>query len=90
MAELQDFNGVDPEKGGDYPNAATCYLSRELGIYHQVFLWYCRQFPYYEDGKTRYWFRDAQFAVSLPWERPFEIRLKIFPEFGKEQLTNGR
>lgn len=90
MAELQDLNGVAPEKGGDYPNAATCYLSRELGIYHQVLLWYCRQFPYYEDGENRYWFRDAQFAVNLPWERPFEIRLKIFPEFGKEQLTKGQ
>ena len=89
MAELQELNGVDPEKGGDYPNAATCYLSRELGIYHQVFLWYCRQFPYYQDGRNAYWFRDAQFAVNLPWERPFEIRLKIFPEFGKEQLTKA-
>ena len=52
MAELQDLNGVAPEKGGDYPNAATCYLSRELGIYHQVLLWYCRQFLTTRTGRT--------------------------------------
>ena len=89
MAELQDLNGVDPEKGGDYPVAATCYLSRELGVYQQLLIWYCRQFPYYQDGKDAYYLRDAQFVVNLPWERPFEIRLKILPEFGKESLTNG-
>ena len=69
--------------------AATCYLSRELGVYQQLLIWYCRQFPYYQDGKDAYYLRDAQFVVNLPWERPFEIRLKILPEFGKESLTNG-
>ena len=90
MAELQDLNGVDPEKGGDYPLAATCYLSRELGVYQQALIWYCRQFPYYEDGQDAYYLRDAQFVVNLPWERPFEIRLKILPEFGREALTKGQ
>lgn len=87
MAELQDLNGVDPEKGGAYPVAATCYLSRELGGYQQAFIWYCRQFPYYQDGQYAYYLRDTQFVVNLPWERPFEIRLKILPEFGRETLT---
>jgi len=90
MAELQDLNGVDPEKGGAYPVAATCYLSRELGVYQQAFIWYCRQFPYYQDGQYAYYLRDTQFVVNLPWERPFEIRLKILPEFGKEPLTKGQ
>lgn len=86
MAELQEVNGSAPGDEG-YAKLAIQYVGREIGIYNTLLTWYCRQFPFYEDRWQAYVLNDAQFGVDLPWERPFEIRLEIVPEFGKYSLT---
>jgi len=86
MAELQEINGSAPGDDG-YAKAAIQYVGREIGIYNTLLTWYCRQFPYFEDVQQAYVLNDARFGVDLPWERPFEIRLDVIPEFGKYDLT---
>lgn len=86
MAELQDLNGTAPGKDG-YAKQALQYVGRQIGIYNTLLTWYCRQFPYFEDAQQAYVLNDARFGVDLPWERPFEIRLDVIPEFGKYDLT---
>ena len=88
MAELQDLNGVNPQDADPYARQTLFYIARELGIYNKLLLWYCRKYPYYQDGTDAYYLQNADFTVGLPWERPFEIRLKIYQDFGKYQLTN--
>lgn len=87
LEELSPLNGVDPERGDPYANAATVYTARELGLYNKIFLALCRKFSYYQDGQYAYYLKDMDFQVSLPWERPFEIRLEVFPKFGRRPLT---
>lgn len=87
MSMLSPLNGVDPERGGYYVDAATSYTARELGLYNEIFLSLCRKFPYYQDEHDAYYLKNADFHVTLPWGRPFEIRLEVLPKYGRKPLT---
>jgi hypothetical protein len=64
--------------------AATQYTSRELGFYTTLLTWYLRRVPFYQDENgTAYYLRDLTFEMAFPWERAFEITLKLHPVFGK-------
>ena len=55
MAELQDLNGVNPQDADPYARQTLFYIARELGIYNKLLLWYCRKYPYYQDGTDAYY-----------------------------------
>ncbi len=63
--------------------AATRYMNRELAFYNTLLVWYLRRTPFYEKEGTAYYLRDMTFDAAFPWERAFEIVLKVHPVFGK-------
>lgn len=87
MGILTPINGMEPEQGVPYVDAATSYTARELGLYNWIFLCLCRKFPYYQDGDYAYYLKDVDFHVTLPWGRPFEIRLEVLPKYSRKPLT---
>jgi len=85
-----DYNGIASiEDTSPYTNLVENYINKELTIYNKLLLLSnLRRYPFYKDNTAAYYLQNLSFHATLPWERIFEIRLQVFPIFGKLSLTN--
>ena len=85
----QKINGINANDTRPYNELVENYIDRELSFYNKLILWgNLRRYPFYQDETTAYYLQDLTYEATLPWDRIFEIRLKVFPTFGKVNLTN--
>ena len=86
---FQEINGIDADNTIPYNNLVEEFIDREL-VFYKNFLLFAnlRRYPFYQDKDCAYYLQDLAYGVTLPWDRIFEIRLEIFPTFGKVNLTN--
>ncbi|MCI2109853.1 MAG: DUF4127 family protein [Acidaminococcaceae bacterium] len=89
VGEFQEINGINADNTLPYTELVENYINRELAFYKNFLLFSnLRRFPFYQDNTGAYYLQDLNYKATLPWDRFFEIRLKVFPTFGKVNLTN--
>lgn len=89
VGDYQKMNGINADNTAPYTELVEKYINRELGFYKNLLLYAnLRRFPFYQDAFYAYYLHDLSYQATLPWNRIFEIRLKVFPTFGKVHLTN--
>ena len=87
LKDLQELNGVNVDHTAPHTELVEKFIARELSIYKSILLYgNLRRFPFYQDEKQAYYLKDFKYQVTLPWERIFEIALKIEPTFVKKSI----
>jgi len=83
LSALGPLNGAEPAVSENSAAAATAYTARELTVYKTILTLALRRHPFYQDESGSYYVEDLDFVVGFPWQRAFEIGLKVRPHFRK-------
>jgi hypothetical protein len=89
LSSLASINGADPPVSEYSLPQATAYTARQLAVYKTLLTLAMRRHPYYEQDGIAYYVNDIDFTVAFPWERAFEIDLKLYPHFAKSDVRNS-
>lgn len=87
VKEFEELNGINANATAPHTDLVGNYIARELGVYKQLLLYTnLRRHPFYTDGKAAYYLDDLDYQVQLPWDRTFEIDLKVTPRFRVREM----
>lgn len=79
---FENLNGVEADITAPHTKLIENYIARELWIFKTMLLYAnLRRHPFYETTNKSYYLDYLDYNVTLPWDRTFEIRLKIEPHF---------
>lgn len=82
VKEFEELNGINANATAPHTALVANYIARELGLYKSLLLYTnLNRHPFYTDGKAAYYLDDLDYQVQLPWDRTFEIDLKVTPKF---------
>ncbi|MDD3396285.1 MAG: DUF4127 family protein [Acidaminococcaceae bacterium] len=84
IAQLEEFNGISTTNTAPHTKLIEQYINRELQLYSKLLLiTNLRRHPFYQNDQDSFYLTDLEYRLTLPWERTFEINLKVYPQFGK-------
>ncbi|MEG0831438.1 MAG: DUF4127 family protein [Acidaminococcaceae bacterium] len=83
ISEILKLRSIDPYHLGYYQPQTATFISKELRLYSRTLTQEnLSRFSFYEDQQGAYYLTALDFTVQLPWERIFEIKLTVQPQFG--------